>query len=355
MVNDHDSRSGFLALASEDPPSPGAMLQVDPLSDVLRAVRMTAATYFLIDATQPYCVEIPHTDHYRAILQPGARHMMSYHVILEGAGVATLPGLAPQSYRAGDILVFPQGDGYRMGTAADTPAELDYDQTMEFFHGLADGTLPFVIPEGGGHPPPTRVICGFLGCDAAPFNPLIASLPRLLIIRRAKENDLLDQLIDLTMAEARRADAGGASVRLGLAELMFVEAIRRHAAASKGSAGWLTGLGDAVVGRALSTLHSDPVRDWTLKSLAGAVGASRSVLAERFASQVGQGPIQYLTQWRIQLAARRLVEGNDKVGAIAFDVGYRSEAAFSRAFKRVAGVSPAEWRRDGRTQAPDRA
>ena len=345
MSKGHDTASAFVAHTSGPPPSPGAMLEVDPLSDVLRAVRMTAATFFLIDATQPYCVDIPHTDRYRAILQPGARHMMSYHVILEGEGVAAVPGGTPTPYRAGDIVVFPQGDGYRMGTSADTPAEMDYEQTMGFFRGLADGTLPFVIPEGGGAPPPTRVICGFLGCDTGPFNPLLAGLPRLLIVRRPREDDLLGRLIELTMAEARGQGVGGASVRLGLAELMFVEAIRRHIADADESAGWLAGLGDPVVGRALTALHSDPAREWTLEALATETGASRSILAERFNRHVGQGPIQYLTRWRIQLAARRLIEGSDKVGAVAFDVGYRSEAAFSRAFKKIAGVSPTIWRR----------
>jgi len=331
------------------------MLDVDPLSDVLRGVRLTASTFFLIDATDPYCVDIPHTDHYRDLLQPGARHMMSFHVILEGRGVAAVPGGAPAVYREGDIVVFPLGDGYRMGTAADTPPEFDYDQTMGFFRGLADGTLPFVIPEGGGNPPPTRVICGFLGCDAGPFNPLIASLPPMMIIGPDGQPGLMKNLIDLTLAEAGRTVAGAASVRLGLAELMFIEAVRRHIESQSDSVGWLAGLGDPVVGRALGALHAAPARTWTVQTLSSEIGASRSILADRFSRCLDCGPIEYLAKWRMQLAARRLVESHDKIETIAADVGYQSEAAFSRAFKRIAGVTPAEWRRlqarpDQRTQ-----
>lgn len=345
MSDDHDRTSGFLDWPSGDIPAAGDQLTVDPLSDVLRAVRLRAATFFLVDATQPYCIEVPEAGHYRDILLPGARHMMSYHVILEGAGVAAVPGGAPEPFAAGDIVMFPHGDGYRMGTAHDTPPEFGYDETIGFFRGLADGTLPFVIPEGGGGQPPTRVICGFLACDAGPFNPLIAQLPRLMRIGWARGDDALGRLIALTMAEARSDGPGRASMRLGLAELMFVEAIRRHVARTPEAEGWLGGLGDPIVGRALAAIHGDPARGWTLEALAGAAMCSRSVLAERFAQRIGCGPIQYLAQWRMQLAARRLSDTPDKIGAIAFDVGYRSEAAFSRGFKKLAGVSPAAWRR----------
>ena len=328
------------------------MLTVDPLSDVLRAVRLTAATFFLIDATQPYCVDIPHSDHYRAILQRSARHMMSFHVIIEGQGTAVVPGGEPQSYRAGDIVVFPRGDGYRMGTAADTPPEFDYDETMAFFRDLASGSLPFVVPEGGGSPPPTRIICGFLGCDAGPFNPLISSLPPQFVVRRPDEDTLLDNLIELTMAEAKWDRAGGASIRLGLAELMFTEAIRLRIAASSEVDGWLGGLRDPVVGRALAILHASPADVWTLEKLVSEVATSRSTLSERFNRCIGCGPMQYLTSWRMQLAARRLLESHDAVAQIAFEIGYNSESAFSRAFKRIAGSSPTIWRRGQQADRP---
>jgi AraC-like DNA-binding protein len=157
--------------------------------------------------------------------------------------------------------------------------------------------------------------------------------------------DPLGRLIELAIAESLDQRAGGECVRLRLSELMFVEVLRRHLATlPEGQTGWVAGLRDPLVGRALGLLHQRPAEAWTLESLAAAVGRSRSALADRFAEVVGQPPMQYLAHWRIQLAARRLADPEAKVSAIAFDVGYESEAAFSRAFKRIAGVSPASWR-----------
>ena len=350
MATDHDPAAAVLALPSESGPelAQGPAPHADPLSDVLRAVRLTAAVYFVIDASAPYCVDIPHTDAYRPLLQPGAGHMMSYHVIVEGGGVAAVPGGEPIRYQAGDVILFPQGDGYRMGTAADTPPEFSPEETMGFFQGLAAGTLPFVIPEGGGGEPRTRVICGFLGCDPGPFNPLLAHLPRMMRIRWAGAG-LLDRLIELTMAEVHAARTGADVIRLGLSELMFVETIRHHIASLEtADVNWLAALRDPVTGRALAALHAEPARDWTLEALAASAATSRSVLSERFAARIGLAPMQYLTRWRLQLAARRLADGDAKIGAIGRDVGYASEAAFSRGFKKLTGLSPAAWRRERR-------
>ncbi len=211
-----------------------------------------------------------------------------------------------------------------------------------------------MIPEGGGLAPKATYICGFLGCDLSPFNPLFNALPRLLVIRRPEDDrrDLLDRLIDLAMAEVQTKRFGGESVRLGLCELMFVELLRRYLARkANGDGGWLTGLKDPCVGRALTLLHGDPARAWTLETLARAAGVSRSVLAERFAGIVGETPMRYLHLWRMQLAARRLSDGGDKVADIADQIGFKSEAAFSRAFKRVTGQSPTAWRRRGSNSA----
>ena len=232
MTEIHDSTSETLALPSETAPELAPQpttAKGDPLSDVLRALRLNAAVYFLIDASTPYCVDIPHTDAYRSILQTGAGHMMSYHVIVEGGGVAAVPGGEPVEYAAGDVILFPQGDGYKMGTAVDTPPEFDAEQTIGFFQALAAGSLPFVIPEGGGGLPKTKVICGFLGCDPGPFNPLLANLPRVLRVRWAG-SELLDRLIELTMAEVHAGRTGADVIRLGLNELMFAETLRHYVA-----------------------------------------------------------------------------------------------------------------------------
>lgn len=327
---------------------------VDPLSDVLRRVRLAGAVFFMVEATSPWCVEVPRADAFAATILPRAQHVVSYHIVVAGSGSAWLAGGEPVPLAAGDIIVFAHGDGYAMASAPALASQLTREESLQFFRELAAGRLPFVIEEGGGGPERLQVICGFLGCDAHPFNPLLAALPRLLKVTRVTGgSDLLDRLIELTIAEANRRRAGGDCIRTGLGELMFVELLRRHLDAPQAAAGgWFAGLRDPAVGRALSLLHERPDAPWTLTSLARAVGVSRSVLAERFTRLVGCPPIAYLTRWRMQVAAERLAEPGAQVASVAAAVGYASEAAFSRTFKRVAGVSPAAWRRStGRAPA----
>ena len=234
--------------------------------------------------------------------------------------------------------------------------EIDAEAALEFFKLMADGALPFTVSEGGGGPHRMHLVCGFLGWDVRPFNPLLATLPRLLHVSRpaSARTDLLAQLIELTIAESRERRAGGACVRLRLSELMFVEVVRRYLdTLSAEQTGWLAGLRDPFVGRALVLLHERPEHPWRLEELARAAGLSRSALADRFTHLVGQPPMQYLTSWRMQVAARLLADGAPKVSAVALAVGYASEAAFSRGFKKATGVSPAAWR--DRSAAPAEA
>ncbi len=325
----------------------GAPVAADPLSDVLHRVKLTGALFFMVDATTPWCVEVPEASAFAGIILPRARHIVSYHVVVEGTGYARVPGVEPVKFGAGDIIVFPHADPYAMLSAAGAPPELDAAETLQFFQDMAAGKLPFVVTEGGGGPERARFVCGFLGCDARPFNPLLATLPRMMHVRRPDvgRDDLLDRLVDLTLAEAQRQRAGGESIRLRLSELMFVEVVRRYLETLPADqTGWLAGLRDPAIGRALALLHERPAHAWTLDQLAREVALSRSVLAERFAHLVGQPPMQYLTHWRVQLAARRLSDGAAKVSAVGLEVGYASEAAFSRSFKKIAGLSPAAWR-----------
>ena len=319
---------------------------VDPLSDVLRTVRLTGSLFFLVDATSPWCVDVPGAASFAETILPGTRHVVSYHVVVAGRGIASVPGAEPVAFEAGDIIVFPHADPYRMESAPGVEPEFDRGQMLAFFRDMAAGRLPFAVSEGGGGDPPAQFVCGFLGCDARPFNPLLAHLPRILHIRAGKERgDMLDKLVDMTLAEARRETSGGQSVRLRLSELMFIEVMRRHLNGQAGApCGWLDGLRDPLVGRALALLHGSPAHAWTLAGLARALGTSRSVLAERFSRLVGQSPLQYLMRWRMQLAASMLRETGAKVGAVAAEVGYSSEAAFSRAFRKVTGVPPSQWR-----------
>lgn len=221
-------------------------------------------------------------------------------------------------------------------------------EALEFFRRMTAGELSSVVVEDGGGATKAQFICGFLGCDLRPFNPVLAALPPLFPVRHvAGIDDRMSHLIGFALSalcEPRRS--GTDAVLLRLAELMFVEVLRRHldSASATDAAGWLAGLRDPLVSSALTRLHAEPARPWTIEALAEAVGASRSVLAERFTQLVGQPPIQYLSRWRMQLAARLLADGSAKVRAVADAVGYESEAAFSRAFKKAAGIAPAKWR-----------
>jgi AraC-like DNA-binding protein len=198
----------------------------------------------------------------------------------------------------------------------------------------------------GDGAPDARFICGYLGCDARPFSPLLAALPRMLRVPAKQGGDPAGEFMRIAAAETDRARWGSAAIRARLAETLFVAAVRRYLdALPEGATGWLGGLRNPHVGRALALLHARPAHPWTLEALAREVGLSRTVLHERFAALIGQPPMHYLTLWRMQLAASRLAHGNEKIAFIALEVGYKSEAAFSRAFKRLVGSPPASWRR----------
>jgi AraC-like DNA-binding protein len=346
MTSTHDRASESLAGPSIS----------DPLSEVLRRVRLTGALFFVVDATSPWGVEVPSADQFGSIILPRAPHIVSYHIIIEGEGFASVAGSPPVRFTAGDVIVFPHSDAYAMLSRPGERPVLDAGQSVLFFREMAAGRLPFVVKEGGGGQEQARFVCGFLGCDAKPFNPLLTALPRLLHLSRPAvlESDLLDRLIELTLAEARIGKLGAECIRLGLSELIFIEVIRRYLATMDSSrTGWLAGLRDPAVGRALALLHQNPQHSWTLEELAKETAMSRSVLADRFVQLVGVPPIQYLTQWRMQMAAGCLMDGNMKIAAIAREVGYESEAAFSRTFKRITGTSPRDWRR-GRSRSAGR-
>jgi AraC-like DNA-binding protein len=212
---------------------------------------------------------------------------------------------------------------------------------------MAEGRAPFVVTEGGNGPERLQIVCGFLGCDTLPFNPVLAGLPPMLRVRLStnEAGDRLNRLIDFAVNEAQEKRAGSRCVLLRISELMFVELVRQHLAAlPTAHTGWLAALRDPVAGRALALLHREPHADWTLDGLARQSGSSRSVLSERFTHYLNEPPMQYLARWRMHLAARMLSDASAKVSTVAFDVGYHSEASFSRAFKKLVGVSPAAWR-----------
>ena len=339
----HDGASGSLAQASAEGEGSG----IDPLSDVLRAVRLTGAVFFRVDATSPWVIEMPDTSALASVTLPRAQHVISYHVVTRGSCWGALLDGAAVRLETGDVLVFPHGDAYVMSMAPGLRGGPDPAEVLAFMGQMIMGRLPFTVVEEGGGRERLALVCGFLGCDVHPFNPLLAALPRLLHVREAfATGDPLGRLIEFAIAESQERRAGGECVRLRLSELMFVEVVRRYLAGLPAEqTGWLAGLRDRIVGRALTLLHGRPAEDWTLERLARDVGLSRSALAARFTHFVGDPPMQYLARWRMQVAARLLADGEAKVSTVGLRVGYDSEAAFSRAFKKLTGVPPAAWRR----------
>lgn len=317
---------------------PRNVLRVDPLSDVLRAVRLTGAYFYRVEAAAPWSVLAVAAREVVPRLLPEMDHVIPYHILTAGQCWAGVAGERRVRMEPGDVIVFPHGDSHLMSSDAG-----DHRDAPVF--ASAPDPFPGTVYFGPGAHCDTSLVCGFLAFDARPYNPLLASLPRCLHLR-AMAGGWLAEFPRQVVAESRTNRLGSESMLTRMAELMFVECLRRHAEqVSAEQRGWLAGLTDPVVGAALVELHARPAHPWTLAELARAVASSRTVLAERFTRYVGVPPMQYLTQWRLQLAAEQLVRGTAKVAAIAAQVGYESEAAFSRAFKRATSQSPAEWRR----------
>lgn len=318
----------------------------DPLSEVLQSIRLRSAYFFLWNPKWPYDTGVPNGEKFSDQLLPGADQVISYHIVLEGPCWGCVEGEPPMLLESGDIMLLPHGDAYVIGSEPRPPNADDEAPALAFFEMLAAGKLPPVIEDGGDGPQQNRVICGFLGCDMKPFNPMLNTLPRILKVPAlGSGSDPLSSMIDFALSESMQPQQGARCVLSRLSEVMFVEVIRRYLRSQQDAfPGWLGGLRDPVVGAALGCLHQEIGFPWTLENLALRVGSSRSTLADRFSNLVGIPPMQYLTQWRMQIAARKLADGAGKNFAIAQEVGYDSEASFSRAFKRVVGMSPSEWR-----------
>jgi AraC-like DNA-binding protein len=321
----------------------------DVLSDVLRSVRLTGAVYFDFELSSPWVAEAPPSREIAGTVMPGAQRVIEYHLIARGSCWAHVVGQPPVRLKEGDVIVFPQGDPHVLSSAPGMRGSPDMSLYVR-----SRTSLPLVYESGGGGPDRARIVCCFLGCDERPFNPLLTSLPPTIHLSAAGNeaaSGWLATLVNIAVRESGLARAGRDNILARMSELMFVEAIRRYIETlPPAQTGWLAGLRDPVVGQALAALHGEPVIPWTVESLARAVGASRSVLADRFAEMVGQPPMQYLAMWRMQLASRRLLEGR-AVAEVASAVGYESEAAFSRAFKKLVGEAPSAWRRTNATHA----
>jgi AraC-like DNA-binding protein len=313
----------------------------DTLSDLLRTVRLTGAVFFDIEAAAPWAQMQPSGPTIASSVLPGVQHLISYHAVTAGSCFGGLVDAEPIRLETGDVIVFPHGDAHVMSSAPNMPAKPNLD-----IYKTPSSQLPVTVRLDGDARARTHLVCGFLGCDVRPFNPLIGALPRVLHVRdrTGPNGGWLSQFIQVALAESRTRRSGGESVLARMSELMFVEAVRRHLESlPEERTGWLAGLRDPQIARALALLHARPSFGWTLPGLAQQAGLSRSALAERFTHLIGQPPMQYLACWRMQVASGSLARGT-KVASVALEVGYDSEAAFSRAFKKLVGCSPAAWR-----------
>ena len=314
---------------------------MDALSDVLRAVRLTGAVFFDVQASEPWVAETPQGESIVGAIFPGADHLISYHVITGGACWGGLIGQPPIHLSAGDVIVFPHGDAHVMSSA---PGMRDTPDPSKF-RRPGEGQLPFSISMGDAQSRPGAPGLRVSGVRCAAVQPAAVGAAACHPVSD-RAGGAIAAFVQFALAESKEPRLGGESVLGRLSELMFVDVIRRHLESLPADrTDWLAGLRDPFVGRALTALHRSPARDWTLEALARDVGLSRSALAERFTQFVGQPPMQYLANWRMQLAANHLTERHRQRGRRRERVGYESEAAFSRAFKKVVGTPPSHWRK----------
>jgi AraC-like DNA-binding protein len=325
----------------------------DALSDLLRAVRLRGAVFYYVSNWGEWAAEASPAGEIAAAVMPGAEHVMEFHMVAKGSGWAAIREVAPVRLETGDIVMFPHGDAHVISSAPGVkPERITAEWVFATRH--EPKPIPIAYHRGvrePGSPAPVAdaeavLVCGFLGCDLRPFNPLVAALPRLLHQPAARAGDWVARVIDQAACESTQRGPGADAVLERLAEMMFVDTARRYLdSLPEDATGWLAGLRDRYVGRALSLLHQFPERPWTIDGLGRQVGLSRSALHERFTQFLGQPPMQYLANWRIQVGSRLLRETQQTVASIALDVGYESEAAFSRAFRRLVGLPPGAWRR----------
>jgi len=316
---------------------------MDALSEILSGIRLSGSAFFDAELTAPWSVQTPTSVEIAKRLAPGAARIIPYHLIVEGAcdvRVGDAPSLA---LGARDVVCFPHGDVHQLGSSVDVKPTIPTETMVALTR--ADEVVP--VAHGGGGST-TRLICGFFACASTLSDRVIAPLPRVLRFRAGDDSPAM--LLPNAVCEARSDGEHGArpgthAVLWKLSELLFVEAVRSYVDTLEDQqGGWLVALKDRHVSAALALMHGQPARAWTLDLLAERIGASRSMLGERFVRLMGQAPMQYLSQWRLHLAADALASSDSATKRIASDAGFGSTAAFSRAFKREFGVPPARWR-----------
>lgn len=315
---------------------------MDVLSDVLGAVKFEGALFFHGEFSAPWCIRSPRSVHAARYLHPKSEHVVIYHFLTEGRAFARLSRGDRVELTAGDVVIFPHGDAHFLGNGS---PEKPVDSFRTFAGNLTQGLK---IARFGGGGETTRFICGYMACEPALSQVVLAGLPKMLrvpVLRGSSGRWLADS-IRFSVEEAGSSSPGGRLILSKLSELLFMETLRRYLNnLPPGQTGWLAGARDHVVGLALSTLHNSPAHAWTVAELARRVGTSRTRLAERFRQLLGESPMAYLARWRLMLGAERLQSTGESVEEIALAVGYGSAAAFHRAFHRLYDCPPAQFRR----------
>jgi AraC family transcriptional regulator, alkane utilization regulator len=333
---------------------------MDVLSEVLHVIRLSGAVHFLGKFTRPWAFMSSSPDMLPARLEPGAESIIPFHVAVCGRCWLSCGKLPPVLLEAGDVIAITRGDQHVM---ASDPGLTPVPIKEIYAQPLRD---QITVLKHGGDGEETRFICGYLHSDQC-FSPLLDALPALLCVRVRNGKLILEAADELQttapitlegevgwweaaighlIMEATQPGPGNRALLARLSELLFLELLRWQLShATDGRRGWLAGLNDLQVGRVLTLLHAEPARSWTVEELAHRAAISRAALAKRFVDLVGETPMQYLTGWRMHLARRLLIESPLGLAEIASRVGYDSEAAFNRAFRRVAGMPPATWRK----------
>jgi AraC-like DNA-binding protein len=301
--------------------------------------------YYNGEFSAPWSFRSPASHRLAPYLAPGAGHVIIYHLLIEGHGYAEIKNGPRVSMGPGDIVVFPHGDPHVIGNG---PVRETLNSERELERILARG-LKLVQMGGGGEI--TRLVCGYMACEPRLSKLFLAGLPAVfkINIRSDASGQWLENSIRFSVGEAGSSRAGGEAVLAKLSEALFVETLRRYIAQlPQEQTGWLAGARDPEVGNALALIHRRPAHPWTLADLANEAGISRSVLAERFRQYLGEPPMAYLTRWRLQLGAQMLTSTSYSVAQIAAEVGYESEPAFNRAFKRQFNLPPARFRAESK-------
>jgi AraC-like DNA-binding protein len=315
---------------------------MDAFSEILSGVKLNGAVFFSAEFSAPWGLSVAESNTTAAMLAPGAEHLVLYHLVIEGGAVVELADGPCMDLKPGDVVIFPHGDPHHMSSGKEAVRPFpDYGiNTKIKAHDLS--TL-----RAGGGGEVSRFVCGYMTCDPYLSRPILSGLPPVfkVNVRTDRSGQWLESSILHLVEEAASGRVGSEAMLAKLSEALFVDTLRRYVGSlPEQQTGWLAGTRDPVVGKSLGLLHSRIAHPWTIADLADEVGISRSALVERFTRYLSEPPMTYLTRWRLQLAARALEKTSQGVAEIAADIGYESESAFNRAFKREYGQPPGRYR-----------